>query len=111
MDITGVSLYGTYSSTLTLCGSKCRWCGEQDGSPEQDPYARKCNKCGALFDPIADVGCDNHGSVKVYLNPDNSMFIELCYPGNMYARFALDTAVMMKTGLLNFFDEPQNGRK
>ena len=109
MDSTPISSYSIYSSTIPVVGGKCRWCGVEDGA--RDPEAMQCDKCGAIRKPVVTLADSPSFAIRVYHNPDNSLFIEFDNLNSKSMRYILDPAALMKMGLLQIFDNPPDGKK
>lgn len=97
----------TSCSTIFIAEVKCRWCGEQYG-----PFLMACPKCGAS--QAAAFSIHNSGKaneIKLFHNPDNSLYIEFVAPDDKTARYTLDPEILLKLGALRLFDSPPNGQK
>ncbi len=85
----------------------CRWCGEIRVFVD-----RKCPDCRAIQSAffVFQSGLDKQ-QIHVFINPDNSIWLEFEQPDGKTARFVFDPKILLAEGKLRFFDSPPHGRR
>ena len=100
--------------TTTIGGSNftCRWCGLEN----KQSNSFRCIECKTINGITLEI-CDWDGQrgqgpgIKVYHNPDNSLFIDFVRPGGKTARYTLSPQRLMELGLLRLFETDPKGKR
>ncbi len=94
----------------------CRWCSHIPGPPKGGVTGlsanyEPCTKCKATS--VATIGFTEPGGreVRIWHNPDNSLFIEFQQTSGKASRYTLSEELLLKAGVLKLSDTAFNGRK
>ena len=99
----------TYSTTFS---ATCRWCQKQFEVPCLDRDWPVCPYCGSYQTATLSLSHNaSKQSIRIWYNPDNSLFVEFSKPDGKTARYTLSQEKLLALGLLELFDEFPYGKK
>jgi hypothetical protein len=106
--------FGSCTIKIEKVKTACRWCGKEFdrptlyvvGSAQTCPHCKASQVAALTFHSEAD-----DKDIAFWHNPDNSLFIEFIGQDGKTARYLLSAEQLMKTGMLQLFDQNPNGRR
>lgn len=90
---------------------RCRWCTKP--MPRHDfAGMAECRACGAQQHALVfSCSSSTPQHIALYLNPDNSLFVEFVGHHNGTARYTLSAELLRQTGMLQEFAADPQGRR